>query len=144
MELHVKRFDELTVYELYEILKLRSSVFVVEQQSRYLDMDDKDQDALHVFMTHGGELAACLRILSKGFSPGEVKITRVISAKRHAGTGSAIVREGIRIAKSELGAKRIKIAAQTYTKEFYERLGFVKVSDEYLIDEIPHINMILE
>ncbi len=144
MELHVKYFDELTPRELYEILKLRSAVFVVEQQSRYLDTDGKDQNALHVFYTEGTELSAYLRILKKGVNFDEVSIGRVIAKKRRAGTGSALVREGIRLAKSEFGADKIKIAAQTYTMDFYERLGFVKISDEYSIDGIPHINMILE
>ena len=78
MELHVKYFDELTPRELYEILKLRSAVFVVEQQSRYLDTDGKDQNALHVFYTDGGELAAYLRILKKGvnFDEGATAIER--------------------------------------------------------------------
>ena len=146
MELHIKQFEELTVYELYEILKLRSAVFVVEQKSRYLDTDDMDQDALHVFLTDGDELVAYLRILSRDSGEtGYVKIGRVIAKRRRMGLGTDIVLAGIRTARQVYKPEKIKIAAQTYTKEFYERLGFVKTpDDEYDIDGIPHINMELE
>ena len=146
MELHIKQFEELTVYELYEILKLRSAVFVVEQQSRYLDTDDMDQDALHVFLTDGDEIVAYLRILSRDLGEtGYVKIGRVIAKRRRMGLGTDIVLAGIRTARQVYKPEKIKIAAQTYTKEFYERLGFVKTpDDEYDIDGIPHINMVLE
>ncbi len=146
MELHIKQFEELTVYELYEILKLRSAVFVVEQQSRYLDTDDMDQDALHVFLTDGDEIVAYLRILSRDLvETGYVKIGRVIAKRRRMGLGTDIVLAGIRTARQVYKPEKIKIAAQTYTKEFYERLGFVKTpDDEYDIDGIPHINMELE
>ncbi len=146
MELHIKQFEELTVYELYEILKLRSAVFVVEQKSRYLDTDDMDQDALHVFLTDGDELVAYLRILSRDSGEtGYVKIGRVIAKRRRMGLGTDIVLAGIRTARQVYKPEKIKIAAQTYTREFYERLGFVKTpDDEYDIDGIPHINMVLE
>ncbi|MBQ1375600.1 MAG: GNAT family N-acetyltransferase [Clostridia bacterium] len=146
MELHIKQFEELTVYELYEILKLRSAVFVVEQKSRYLDTDDMDQDALHVFLTDGDELVAYLRILSRDSGEtGYVKIGRVIAKRRRMGLGTDIVLAGIRTARQVYKPEKIKIAAQTYTKEFYERLGFVKTpDDEYDIDGIPHINMVLD
>ena len=146
MELHIKQFEELTVYELYEILKLRSAVFVVEQKSRYLDTDDMDQDALHVFLTDGDEIVAYLRILSRDSGEtGYVKIGRVIAKRRRTGLGTDIVLAGIRTARQVYKPEKIKIAAQTYTKEFYERLGFVKTpDDEYDIDGIPHINMELD
>ncbi|MBQ1435264.1 MAG: GNAT family N-acetyltransferase [Clostridia bacterium] len=146
MELHIKQFEELTVYELYEILKLRSAVFVVEQKSRYLDTDDMDQDALHVFLTDGDEIVAYLRILSRDSGEtGYVKIGRVIAKRRRMGLGTDIVLAGIRTARQVYKPEKIKIAAQTYTKEFYERLGFVKTpDDEYDIDGIPHINMELD
>ena len=146
MELHIKQFEELTVYELYEILKLRSAVFVVEQKSRYLDTDDMDQDALHVFLTDGDEIVAYLRILSRDSGEtGYVKIGRVIAKRRRTGLGTDIVLAGIRTVRQVYKPEKIKIAAQTYTKEFYERLGFVKTpDDEYDIDGIPHINMELE
>ena len=144
METVVKRFNEFTVEELYEILKLRSEVFVVEQNCVYQDMDDVDQEAYHVYLKENGKILAYLRVVDKGKRLDEVSLGRVISLKRRCGFGSKVMLEGIAVAQEKFGAKRIKIGAQLYAKPFYESVGFRQISGEYLEDGIPHIYMIFE
>ncbi len=144
MNIIVKRFDELTAGELYRILALRDKVFVVEQACIYQEADGKDLRAYHVWMEEDGEIAAYLRVLEAGVSYDEVSLGRVIAVKRRQGYGSRIVAEGIRVAKEKLGAKAIRIEAQTYARRLYEKLGFVQTTEEFLDDGIPHIGMLLE
>lgn len=144
MNIIVKRFDELTAGELYRILALRDKVFVVEQACIYQEADGKDLRAYHVWMEEDGEIAAYLRVLEAGVSYDEVSIGRVIAVKRRQGYGSRIVAEGIRVAREKLGAKAIRIEAQTYARRLYEKLGFVQTTEEFLDDGIPHIGMLLE
>lgn len=145
METTVKKFDELTVNELYEILKLRAEVFVVEQDCAYQDLDDIDQDAYHVYMREeNGTMVAYLRVVDKGKRLDEVSIGRVISIRRRSGVGTALMGAGMRVAKEKFGAKKIKVGAQVYAKPFYEGCGFRQVSGEYLEDGIPHIYMLYE
>ena len=144
MELIVKRFDELTVRELYAILALRDKVFVVEQECIYQEADGKDLRACHVWLQENGEIVAYLRVLEAGVSFDEVSIGRVIAVRRRQGYGSRIVAEGIRIAREEFGAKAIRIEAQTYARKLYENLGFRQTTDEFLDDGIPHIGMLLK
>lgn len=144
MNLIVKRFEELTVQELYEIFRLRVEVFVVEQKCIYQEVDGKDKRAYHVWLEEDGRILAYLRVPDAGVSYDEVSIGRVIAAKRRQGYGSRIVEEGIRVAKEKLGAKAIRIEAQTYARSLYEKLGFVQTSEEFLDDGIPHIQMLLE
>lgn len=144
MKLIVKRFEELTVSELYAILALRDRVFVVEQNCVYQEADGKDAHAYHVWLEEDGEILAYLRVLEAGVSFDEVSIGRVIAVRRRQGFGSRIVAEGIKVAKTRLGAKAIRIEAQTYARGLYEKLGFVQTTDEFLDDGIPHIGMLLE
>lgn len=144
MKLIVKRFEELTTQELYEIFRLRVEVFVVEQQCIYQEVDGKDLHAWHVWLEEEGEILAYLRVLDAGISYEEVSIGRVIAKKRRQGYGSRIVAEGIRVAKEKMGAKAIRIEAQTYARSLYEKQGFVQTSEEFLDDGIPHIQMLLE
>lgn len=144
MELIVKRFDELTVSELYAILALRDRVFVVEQSCAYQEADGKDARAYHVWLEEDGEIVAYLRVLEAGVSFDEVSIGRVIAVRRRQGLGSRIVAEGVEVAKTRLGAKAIRIEAQTYARGLYEKLGFVQTTDEFLDEGIPHIGMLLE
>ena len=144
MELHVKRFSELTTEELYRLLRLRVSVFVVEQNCPYMELDDHDQDALHVwFVDQDGGIQAYLRILDAGAVSEYVTIGRVIAVKRRCGMGSRILSEGIRIAKEALGAEKIYVEAQVYAKGMYEKQGFRQISEEFLEDGIPHVKMLL-
>ena len=143
MQTIVKKFSELTNYELYEILKLRSSVFVVEQNCVYLDADSVDLDAYHVYIKDGDEIVAYLRVIDKGARLEEVSIGRVISLRRREGLGTKIMLEGIKVAKEKFGAKVIKIGAQAYAVPFYEQVGFKTIENgEYIEDGQPHVYMI--
>lgn len=144
METVVKRFDELTVPELYEIMKLRVDVFVVEQNCPYPELDGKDQGAFHVFFRDEEGIQAYLRVLGPGVSFPEASLGRVISRKRRCGLGSRLLEEGVRTAGEKFGAKVIRIEAQSYAKTFYEKAGFRQVSEEFLEDGIPHIEMLLK
>lgn len=144
MEIVVKKFEELSCDELYAILALRAQVFVVEQNCPYQDLDGIDQEAYHVYAKGNGQIVAYLRVIEKGKRLDEVSIGRVISIVRRQGVGSMLLQEGLKVAKEKLGAKVVKIGAQTYAKPFYERSGFKQISDEYDEDGIPHIYMIYE
>ncbi len=143
MNLFVKKFDELTPYELYRILQARVAVFVVEQQCPYQEIDGKDICAYHMWLEENGDIKAYLRILDKGISYEEVSVGRVITTERGKGYGETILREGIRFAKEKYSTDKIKIGAQLYAKKFYEKVGFRQISDEYLEDGIVHIHMLL-
>lgn len=144
MELIIKRFEELTVDELYEIYKARVSVFVVEQNCPYQEVDDKDKFSYHVYLKDNTGIKAYLRVIDKGIAYEEVAIGRVLTMERGCGIGNKILAEGIKVAKDRMNADKIKIEAQTYAKVFYEKFGFKQVSDEFLEDGIPHIEMILD
>ena len=98
MKLNIKRFNELNVDVLYKILKLRVDVFVVEQNCPYPEIDNLDQDAIHIWIEEDGDIAAYLRILDRGVESEYVSIGRVITSKRGKGYGKRILEEGIRIA----------------------------------------------
>lgn len=140
----LKKFDELSAKEMYEILKLRSEVFVVEQNCVFLDMDDKDQFAHHLQARIEGNLAAVVRILPPGLAYDEPSIGRVVSSPRYRrkGVGIALMNTAIEETVALYGACAIKIGAQQYLKKFYESFGFIQCSETYLEDDIPHIKMI--
>jgi Predicted acyltransferase len=144
MDLVVKRFEELSVEEIYKILQVRVEVFVVEQNCVYQEIDDKDKYSYHVFLKDDTGIKAYLRVIDKGVSFEDVSIGRVLTLKRGCGLGNLILFEGIKVAKEKMNADRIKIEAQSYAKEFYEKAGFKQVSEEFLEDGIPHIQMVLE
>ena len=144
MQAVVKHFKELTVDELYEILKLRAEVFVVEQNCVYQDVDDVDLDAYHVYYKEEGKMVAYLRVVDKGKRLDEVSIGRVICVKRRRGIGSELMKIGLAVAKEKYGARLVKIGAQAYAKPFYEKAGFVQISGESLEDGRPHIYMLCE
>lgn len=142
MEILRKRFSDLTNSELYNILKLRVDVFVVEQKCPYPELDNLDQDAIHVWMEEDGEIVAYLRILDRGVESDHVAIGRVISAKRNQGYGRQILKEGLRAAKEEFNADRIYLEAQVYAIGFYEKCGFHVISEVFIMDGIPHVKML--
>lgn len=144
MEIIVKHFKELTLEELYEILKIRAEVFVVEQDCAYQDLDDIDQDSYHVYLKENDKMIGYLRVIDKDKRLDEVSLGRVVSLKRRCGVGTALMKAGIAVAKEKYGAMKIKIGAQLYAKPFYEQVGFYQISDEYLEDGIPHIYMLYE
>jgi ElaA protein len=144
IEWSLKKFEELSSLELYEILRLRSEVFVVEQNCVFLDMDDKDQFSLHLQGRIDGQLAAGVRILPPGLSYEEPSIGRVVSSPqfRRKGVGIELMKTAIQETISLYGNVPIKIGAQLYLKKFYESFGFLQCSETYLEDDIPHIKMI--
>lgn len=144
MELVVKGFAELSNEDLYEIMQLRVSVFVVEQACPYQELDGKDQEALHVYYRDGEGVQAYLRILKPGVSFQEAALGRVLTRQRGTGLGGQILREGIRVAGERFHARALRIEAQTYAKGFYEKAGFRQVSEEFLEDGIPHVQMLWE
>ena len=141
MEFTVKHFDELSKDELVDIYKLRVAVFVVEQECPYQEVDEYDKCSYHVWFKDENGIQAYLRVLPKGKTYDDVSIGRVISMQRRNGLGSKLLREGIRIAKEKFNADSITIGAQVYARKFYEKAGFVQISDEYLDVGIPHIDM---
>ena len=144
MELYVKRFDELSVDELYRILELRVSVFVVEQNCPYMELDGLDRGAVHVWFEDEDGIAAYLRVLDRGVESEHAALGRVVTGKRGRGLGSAILREGIRVAEERFGADTLYLEAQTYARGLYEKHGFRQISDVFLEDGIPHIKMLAE
>ena len=145
IEWECKKFTELNVTELYEIMKIRSQVFVVEQNCIYLDADDKDALSFHLFTKHAGTVAAYARLLPPGLAFKEASIGRVISApsQRRNGFGILLMQEAITKTLHLYCTNKIKIGAQLYLQSFYESLQFEKCSEQYDEDGIPHIEMIL-
>ena len=144
MELCVRRFDELDIHDLYEIMKLRCDVFIVEQECHYEDIDGRDINAIHVYLKDNNEIVGYLRILDKGVVFKEVSIGRVIAKRRRVGIGSELLKAGLKAAKKYYNADKIKIEAQVYAKSFYERVGFKVCGAEFLEDGIPHVPMVVE
>lgn len=147
MQTFIKKFDQLTNIELYKLLQLRSTVFVVEQDCVYLDQDGIDLDAVHVFIMDGENMVACLRVIDKGNRLDEVSIGRVVTAPSHrkTGIGAVIMKTGLEVAKLYFNATKVKIGAQKQAQGFYEKLGFKAIEgSDYLEDNQPHIYMINE
>lgn len=140
----MKKFEELDVNELYEIMQARAAVFVVEQECAYQDLDGVDKEAYHVYLREDGQMVAYLRVLDKGKRLDEVSVGRVISLKRGLGLGKTLMQTGLQVAKEKFGAKVVKVGAQVQAKGFYESVGFRQVSGEYDEDGIPHIYMLYE
>jgi ElaA protein len=143
-KIHKKTFSELTVNELYELLRVRAEVFVVEQDCAYQDMDGDDEASVHIWLTVGGKTVALCRVCPAGTHMEEVSIGRVITTERGKGYGSLIMQEGIKAACEYFGARRIDLEAQVYARGFYEKAGFRQSSGEFILDGIPHIRMTWE
>ena len=139
--LHKKSFQELTTDELYELLRVRSEVFVVEQDCVYQDMDGDDLKSIHLWLTLEGKIVALARVCPAGTHMQEISIGRVITTERGKGYGKQIMLYAIDAAKEHFGAKHINIEAQEYAKGFYESVGFKQSSDTFMLDGIPHIRM---
>ncbi|MBO5594053.1 MAG: GNAT family N-acetyltransferase [Prevotella sp.] len=141
--LHKKSFKELTVDELYELLRVRSEVFVVEQDCVYQDMDNDDQKSIHLWLTVADKVVALARVCPAGTHMKGISIGRVITNERGKGYGKLIMLYAIDAAKEHFDAKQIDIEAQEYAKGFYESVGFRQSSDTFMLDGIPHIRMTL-
>lgn len=138
-----KKFSDLSLTQLYELLQLRSEVFVVEQDCVYQDVDGKDQKALHILGYQNERLVAYTRIFNKNDYLEEASIGRVVVAKeaRQHSYGKEIMQASIEAVEKNYNTKTIVLSAQTYLKKFYNELGFFEVGAEYLEDGIPHIKM---
>tara|TARA_B100001175_G_C19373312_1_gene572864 strand:- start:217 stop:663 length:447 start_codon:yes stop_codon:yes gene_type:complete len=145
MKLHIKKFNELDINTLYSILKIRSEVFVLEQKCLYLDIDEKDQKALHIFsLDHKDKCIAYGRIFKPNdYYKNHIAITRIVVRKedRKKKIGYKIVKKLIEISKEKYREKKIKISAQKHLQNFYEKCGFVFKGENYLEDGIPHCAM---
>ncbi|MBL7821722.1 MAG: GNAT family N-acetyltransferase [Saprospiraceae bacterium] len=145
MEIRIKQFNELDRLELYRIIQLRINVFIVEQNCPYPDLDDKDLVSNHVMLWKGDELIAVTRLVPPGISyPNYASIGRVATHAnyRGSGLGKLVMTESIKACEELFLGYNIKISAQAYLVAFYTALGFDKIGEEYLEDNIPHIAMI--
>ena len=144
LEIIIKTFSELTKEELYQILQLRSEVFVVEQECVYQDIDYKDQKAIHVLGVKNNRIIAYTRVFKPGDYFNEASIGRVVVAEkeRKFKYGYSIMKSSIEAISTYFNETTIKISAQTYLRKFYNSLGFSQIGDGYLEDGIPHIAML--
>ena len=140
-----KEFNDLSTEELYAILQLRTEIFVVEQNCVFQDMDGKDQFAYHLMCFENDMLIAYTRLLPAGSSYIECSIGRVVTKKTNRGTGigKELMAISIEYCFRIFGRSPIRIGAQLYLEKFYEAFGFKKMSDIYIEDGIPHIEMVL-
>ena len=138
-----KIFSELDKDELYQILRLRSEVFVVEQDCVYQDIDNKDQKAIHLFYKKEEEIIAYTRIFKKGDYYENPSIGRVVVSKNKRGKdlGKEIMLESMKYIKNNIKGEKIELSAQVYLNNFYKDLGFYSKGEEYLEDGIPHQRM---
>lgn len=138
-------FEALSAQQLYQVLRLRSEIFVVEQNCVYLDMDNKDQASFHLCGWLNDTLVAYARILPPGLAYDEASIGRVSTSPsyRKHGAGRLLMNKAIETTLKQFDGAGIKIGAQLYLHKFYSSLGFTQSSEEYLEDGIPHIEMIL-
>ncbi len=148
MRIYQKQFNELTINELYDLLRLRAKVFVVEQQAAYQDLDNKDQESIHLFIKNDEDvIVSYVRVLPRGLSyETDASIGRVVTDPdyRKNKYTKALISQGIQIILNEFKTRTIRISAQTYLIDYYSTFGFKVVSEEYLEDGLPHKEMLLE
>ena len=140
----IKNFSELSTEEIYGVLKLRSEVFVVEQNCIYQDLDGKDEHAIHLFYKKENEIIAYTRIFKKGdYYEENPSIGRVVVSKKERGKklGKEIMIKSINFIKKELKERKIELSAQKYLDKFYKDLDFYSEGEDYLEDGIPHQRM---
>lgn len=136
-------YDNLSIDELYQILRIRQEVFIIEQDCNYLDADNLDKDSQHVLCYNHDELIAYMRIYTKPHNLTQISFGRILVKKefRGIGLGKELVQRGVNL-YSELENIVISMSAQVYLIKFYEELGFEIVGEQYLEDQIPHVKMI--
>ena len=146
MQYTIKKFEELKNTELYHILKLRQEIFIIEQACIYPDIDSNDENAYHLAVFDDSKIVGCLRILDRGVIFEEASIGRVVVSKSHRGKGIAkkMMQQAIDFIKDRLEGTHIKISAQTYVIPVYMGVGFEIVSEEYLEDDISHVDMLCD
>ena len=139
----IKRFDDLTPVELYDLIKLRLEVFIGEQGCSYEDLDDRDQQAYHMFLYEADGIVAYCRILDAGVAYEEISIGRVCVHKNYRNKGLArqMMLEALAFIKKQSNYPSVKISAQSYVIPFYESVGFKVISEAYLEEGIEHRKM---
>lgn len=141
MDFIAKRFDELTTVELYEILKSRAEIFLLEQRIVCQDLDDVDYKSLHCFLFDKGRVAAYLRAFPNDEKKDEATVGRVLSLQHKKGLGTELVNRSINEIRSHFSCEKIMVHAQTHAIGFYERFGFKVVSEEFMEEGVPHVTM---
>ena len=144
MNFYAKGFSELTTTELYEILKSRNDVFLLEQNIVCQDLDDVDYESIHYFFTEGKRVIAYLRAFICDKENNYVKIGRVLTLEHKKGLGSELMKKSIADINERINPSKIIVSAQKQAAGFYEKMGFVPVSGEYLEEGIVHIKMELK
>lgn len=141
-----KHFNDLSNRELYDMLQLRAEIFVVEQTCIYNDLDGLDKEAVHLIVKKEEEIVGCSRLLQPGTRFPDYSIGRVVVKKNMRGTGLGIrmMEEAKKYMIEKWNAESIKVSAQKYLQKFYEDLGFLVVTKEYLEDGIPHVGMVFQ
>lgn len=140
---HFKRFEDLTITELYKIIQLRIEVFVIEQNAPYQDCDEKDFVSYHIFGTIDEKIVAYARCIPAGISYKEPCLGRVVTSPQYRGKryGAQVVYLALEAMKTQFKTSDCRISAQLYLQQFYEDYGFKRVSDVYLEDNLPHVEM---
>ncbi|MFB1002724.1 MAG: GNAT family N-acetyltransferase [Bacteroidia bacterium] len=140
----IKHFDELTALEHHHIIALRTSIFVVEQDCPYQEVDHKDLHSYHVWGTLDDKVVAVIRIVEPAISYPEISLGRVAVAMDYRGTnvGNDLMTNSIAFVEEKLGKQAIRISAQEHLQRFYHRFAFKTVSSMYLEDDIPHVEML--
>jgi ElaA protein len=146
MKFKVKKFNKLSVDELYDLLHLRQQIFVVEQNCIYLDADGTDKDCLHLLGFVDEKIVGYARIIPAGLVYPTPSIGRVVIDENHRGNKYAykLMKKAIKIAMHKFEAKKITISAQLYLKDFYEKIGFKVIGKVYLDCDLPHLKMIMD
>lgn len=141
----IKPFVTLSSEELYEILKIRQEVFIVEQTCYYLDADGYDQQAVHILAESAGEILAYARVFEPGIKYAEASIGRVLTNPKYRknNLGKILIRFSIDTIEARFRTRSIRISAQDYLLSFYSEFGFVDTGKKYLEDEIPHTEMLI-
>ena len=139
----IKKFNELSTKELFDIYKLRQKDFVIEQNRLYKEVDDIDLEAYHIFKYLDDELVAYARVFKEN---DHISFGRVVTAnsQRKTGLGKGLMHEVLGFIKRKFPGSRIEIEAQSYVQEFYEKFKFERVGDEFLFNTTPHVKMILQ
>ena len=140
----IKNFEDLSIKELYEILKVRQEVFIVEQTCYYLDADGYDDKALHIWAETNGEIAAYCRIFSQGIKYPETSIGRVLTNTKYRNLklGKTLINIALQAIETHFETSECRISAQNYLLEFYKSFGFEDTGKKYLEDDIPHTEMV--
>lgn len=144
MKLIAKRFEELSTKELYEILKTRSEIFVVEQNIHYQDMDDIDYRSLHCFFMEDNKVIAYLRAFYEDESKGIIRMGRVLTLHHGNGVGKCLLKESLEAIKTKMNCKKIVGHAQKHALGFYEKFGFKAVSNDFLEEGVVHVSVELD